>query len=325
MLKSRLEIAQFKVGRSWQNLPFKSVEPQLEREVKLRQPESFPNHDYERRTTLDSPPGEPAFLVPDLPSRGRVTVNEAPATTSNHNGATSLNHAHGTRQGSSPLKRHRSPTPEYDLPAPGPSPLKYRASNINIRDRMTPSSPPPTMMTTTNGTHRFTTPPPPPSTPPASHLRSSRVPSSSSAGKADTEEGADLLLYLATSPSPAKSRRSHRGLLDFSSPPPAPMRGSSAVNTPVGAGFNLSEFLNFSPSPAQVARIGPRFERDALLGGNTAGVGGGSGAIAAAAASSATTGSTDRLGLGHGTFQPARLTYEDSPTSRMPTRQWDGL
>ncbi|CCG81299.1 Putative uncharacterized protein [Taphrina deformans PYCC 5710] len=254
MLRSRLEIAQFKVGRSWQNLPFKSVEPQLEREVKLRHPEAFENTDLLDHPSLASPPREVEFLVPDLPNRARhndegSALRQSPFGADN---ATTVEHAHQTRQGTSPLKRQRSPSPPHDSPVMASSPLNYRASSSNIRERMDPRSP--------NG-HYST---PPPSTPPPSHLRSART------NKADTEEGADLLLYLATSPSPAKSRRVNRAI-EFSSPPP--IRGSSAVNTPVGAGFNLSEFLNFSPSPAPAAR--GRFD------GNK--------------------------------FSPAKLTYDDSP------------
>lgn len=296
MLKSRLEIAQFKVGRSWQNLPFKSVEPQLEREVKLRHPEAFDDLDLHDPPHLEATHRDVEFVVPQLPHRGRPPQETTTTTTStNHQTrpATPSSIPYATtgpdldavpRHGISPLKRHRSPSTESNSPELGSSPLKYRASQGALRDRIDPRSP--------NGLST----PPPPSTPPPSHLRSRLLSdphshhhhphaSSSSNTKADTEEGADLLLYLATSPSPAKGRRARQ--LDMSSPP-APMRASSAVNTPVGAGFNLSEFLNFSPSPAQVTRPGQRFEA---------------------------TGTK---------FSPAKLTYDDSPV-RLASRRLEGI
>lgn len=139
----------------------------------------------------------------------------------------------------SPLKRRRSEAADRDSLDLDSSPLKYRASTPNFKDHDLPTS---------NIT-------PPPSTPPPSHLRPSDRHQSF---KQDAEEGADLLLYLATSPSPAKPRRLTR-TLEYSSPPP--MRASSAVNTPMG-GFNLSEFLNFTPSPAQAQAQAQRLRFD---------------------------------------------------------------
>lgn len=223
MLKSRLEIAQFKVGRSWQNLPFKSVEPQLEREAKLRNPDAYVLGEASQ-TAPTSPSRDAAFVVPDLPIRGRHHDNPirqpTPVNASMHGGTEQ------TRSRVSPLKRQRSVSSERDTFEIASSPIKHRPSTSSFREH-----------TSLNGGHIT----PPPSTPPPFHLYNARRRS----GREDTEEGADLLLYLATSPSPAKSRKLNRGGFEFSSPPP--IRGSSAVNTPVGAGFNLSEFLNFTP------------------------------------------------------------------------------
>lgn len=76
------------------------------------------------------------------------------------------------------------------------------------------------------------------------------------------EEGADLLLYLAASPSPAV--KSNRGRMErLSTPPPkgnkldlpssmmmTPGGGNLFPNTP-GQGFDFAEFVNITPSPAQ--------------------------------------------------------------------------
>lgn len=81
-----------------------------------------------------------------------------------------------------------------------------------------------------------------------------------------SEEGADLLLYLATSPSPANPSRSR--MQPPSTPPPkTPGLPSSMMTTPGGAGgflasfnpntpsqhFDFADFVNITPSPAQSA------------------------------------------------------------------------
>lgn len=76
------------------------------------------------------------------------------------------------------------------------------------------------------------------------------------------EEGADLLLYLAASPSPAV--KANRGRMErLTTPPPktgkldlpssmmmTPGGGNLFPNTPSQA-FDFSEFVNITPSPAQ--------------------------------------------------------------------------
>jgi hypothetical protein len=82
----------------------------------------------------------------------------------------------------------------------------------------------------------------------------------------DGEEGADLLLYLATSPSPAKGGQIAKTVIQAPSTPPAkstPLPSSHMTpgtsgagflgfgpNTP-GTNFNFADFVNVTPSPAQ--------------------------------------------------------------------------
>lgn len=87
-----------------------------------------------------------------------------------------------------------------------------------------------------------------------------------------TEEGADLLLYLATSPSPAnnpaRNRQVHNHMNPPSTPPPRNLAlPSSMMTTPGGGGgllggigpytpgqnFDFADFVNITPSPAQNA------------------------------------------------------------------------
>lgn len=102
----------------------------------------------------------------------------------------------------------------------------------------------------------------PPSTPP---MRNRSLKRRSKEKLSDTkEEGADLLLYLAASPSPAVKSKSR--MEPPSTPPPRKEPGlpSSMMTTPGGAGgnnllfpatpgqpFDFSDFVNVTPSPAQ--------------------------------------------------------------------------
>ncbi|MCJ1274201.1 hypothetical protein MMC21_001996 [Puttea exsequens] len=96
----------------------------------------------------------------------------------------------------------------------------------------------------------------PPRTPPPTRSRSARHRNGNEAG----EEGADLLLYLATSPSPANPRNKSSQIYSPSTPPsnlalPSSMMGTSGLagfNTP-GQQFNFADFVNITPSPAQGA------------------------------------------------------------------------
>lgn len=95
----------------------------------------------------------------------------------------------------------------------------------------------------------------PPCTPPPTRTRAARQ------RKAGGEEGADLLLYLATSPSPAKAAtRSSRIFAPSTPPSNAQTISSSMMNTPgmtafntPGQNFNFADFVNVTPSPAQGA------------------------------------------------------------------------
>ena len=102
----------------------------------------------------------------------------------------------------------------------------------------------------------------PPRTPPPTRSRAARQRKSNAAG----EEGADLLLYLATSPSPANPGFKSAQVFAPSTPPSNNQAVASAMmstpgmggfNTP-GQQFNFADFVNVTPSPAQGAFIGSR-------------------------------------------------------------------
>ncbi|KAF2751809.1 hypothetical protein M011DRAFT_414687, partial [Sporormia fimetaria CBS 119925] len=121
---------------------------------------------------------------------------------------------------------------------------------------------------------RSSPPPRAPRTPPPGIARSARLRHESLLAAGARREGpsgaddAGLLMYLATSPSPAHPEGSKTRMQAPSTPPPkATPLPSSMMSTPGGggapfAGFGLStpsanlnftEFLNLSPSPAQVS------------------------------------------------------------------------
>ncbi|KAK2738937.1 hypothetical protein FQN57_006731 [Myotisia sp. PD_48] len=86
--------------------------------------------------------------------------------------------------------------------------------------------------------------PPSPRTPPP--RRNSRF-----AGHRNTEDGADLLLYLANSPTPATvGGKPHVPEFPPSTPPTQFAGLHSLISTP-GQHFNFADFVNVTPSPAQ--------------------------------------------------------------------------
>ena len=102
----------------------------------------------------------------------------------------------------------------------------------------------------------------PPRTPPPTRNRAARQRKGTAAG----EEGADLLLYLATSPSPANPGAKGSRVFAPSTPPsnnqalPSSMMstpGMGGFGTP-GQQFNFADFVNVTPSPAQGAFLGSR-------------------------------------------------------------------
>lgn len=102
----------------------------------------------------------------------------------------------------------------------------------------------------------------PPRTPPPTRNRAARQRKGNVAG----EEGADLLLYLATSPSPANPGVKSSRIFAPSTPPsnnqalPSSIMstpGMGGFNTP-GQQFNFADFVNVTPSPAQGAFVGSR-------------------------------------------------------------------
>jgi hypothetical protein len=106
-------------------------------------------------------------------------------------------------------------------------------------------------------------PPRYPRTPSPGASRSGRLRNKAFNHSTRQDDAADLLMLLATSPSPAVNSKT-RNMNPPSTPPQKTPLPSSILNTPGGGsnfvglgaatpGFNFSDFLNVTPSPAQAA------------------------------------------------------------------------
>ncbi|KJZ72399.1 hypothetical protein HIM_08202 [Hirsutella minnesotensis 3608] len=298
-LQNRLALAQFKTKHGWEDLTLDSIEPKLEEELKRKRlcdgdvlsdsSSSASDLPYPTRTLMSSPLKAPIFSDAIGSSNGssghrkrtyfasfdnsssspskRFRTSPTPHKPSTGNSAWKDNRqlAH-----SSPIKPRRLPhfttsggpdvsffkqrrltnglkSPNFAAPSDDDDDLpSHSIDTANLR-----SSPPrtPPMQTRSLGTRR------------------SKENATANGGKSG-EEGADLLLYLAASPSPAV--KSNRGRMErLTTPPPktpktpktskldlpssmmtTPGGGNLFPNTP-GQGFDFADFVNITPSPAQ--------------------------------------------------------------------------
>lgn len=288
-LQNRLALAQFKAKHGWEDLTLDSIEPKLEEELRRKRmcdgdvlsdsSSSASDLPYPTRTLMSSPLKATVFsdavgssngssghhkrtylasfensLSPSKRSRASPTAHKSQATWKD---------SHQLSQ-SSPIKHRRLPhfttsggpdisfkqrrmtnglkSPNFAAPSDDEDYVpahSFSASNLR-------SSPPrtPPMQTRSLGSSR------------------SRENLAQTNGGKSGEEGADLLLYLAASPSPAV--KPNRGRMErLTTPPPkngkldlpssmmtTPGGGNLFPNTP-GQGFDFADFVNITPSPAQ--------------------------------------------------------------------------
>jgi len=195
-------------------------------------------------------------------------LRSSPTTHKSFSGYSSWKDNHQLAQ-SSPIKPRRQ---QHFTTSTGPDVSLYQSTRTFARDLTSPN-----LGTISDDdddllpTHSFTARnvrSSPPTTPP---MRNRTLPgrqdiekaASGAEGAKTGEEGADLLLYLAASPSPAVP--SARTRMEPPSTPPSkinrdlglpsshmttPGGGTLFPNTP-GQGFDFSDFVNITPSPAQ--------------------------------------------------------------------------
>ncbi|KAF8866056.1 hypothetical protein BDZ45DRAFT_330690 [Acephala macrosclerotiorum] len=295
-LKARLALAQYKAARGWEDLTLDTIEPKVDEELRRSRPMSsgdiFSDSSSSTasefrfsgsRTLMSSPLKGPAIFSDQVGSRSGSGSSTGYRKRTYHN---SFEHPGSP---SSSRKRYRS------FPTAGRS---VNAGRTSWKDhQLTQSSPikprKHTHFTTSSGpglsffsgsdeihstnfaaasddeentlpAHSFNIRSSPPRTPSPPRNRGSL--GRRSKDKKLGEEGADLLLYLATSPSPANPTSRAR-MPPPSTPPPKNLAlpssmmtttpsgllsGFGAPNTPSQA-FDFSDFVNITPSPAQSA------------------------------------------------------------------------
>ncbi|KAH8887079.1 hypothetical protein GQ53DRAFT_332661 [Thozetella sp. PMI_491] len=291
-IQNRLALAQFKTKHGWEDLTLDSIEPKFEEELRRKRisegdvlsdsSSSASELPYPTRTLMSSPLKAALFsdaigsgsghrkrtyLASFDNSLSSPSKRFRASPTNNHrsfSGAiSSWKESHQLAQ-SSPIKPRRQ---QHFTTSTGPN-VSFFAGTGHIGDSLT--SPnyaahsdedddllPAHSFQATNVRSS------PPSTPPM-RLRDAVRPKDSAPAVASEnktgEEGADLLLYLAASPSPAT--RPKNRMEPPSTPPPrnklalpssmmtTPGGGNPFPNTP-GLAFDFSDFVHMTPSPAQ--------------------------------------------------------------------------
>ena len=290
-LQDRLALANIKIKHGWQYRSIDSIEPEIERELKRKRTNS--NSDlYSDTSSIASGPCFSSTGIPSSsPLTGPMFSDDIPRSGSSYGSAKRFKMEYSsTRSVPNSLTRTklapgrtapRSWKSAHNLPES--SPIAYHKRPY---PSMAPSfaSETSTIMDTSSISedddqdlplHSFqlssdpqisSSPPrtPPPDLARSARLRSKAFDSSPQSSHTNGgKEGADLLLFLAASPSPAM-RVTRTPMFPPSTPPtkhtPLP---SSMMSTPGGraflgfdlntpcAGFNFADFVNVTPSPGQ--------------------------------------------------------------------------
>jgi hypothetical protein len=294
-----LALAQFKAARGWEDLTLDTIEPRIEEELRLRRPTSsgdllsdsssnsgsefrYPN----TRQLMSSPlKGSAIFsddITPrssggsngprkrsyyDLPSSGpsRKRLRSSPAVSRSFSARDTAWREQRQLTQSSPIKPRKH---THFTTSSGPDVSFYRGSSqmpddLHSTNYAATSEDEDSLLPT----HSFNIRSSPPSTPPPVRNRShlGRRTTKDKHGKSG-EEGADLLLYLATSPSPAIPSTRARMQPPSTPPPKSSPLPSSMMTTPSGGtnllsvfggpntpsqNFDFADFVNITPSPAQ--------------------------------------------------------------------------
>ncbi|KAJ2904642.1 cyclin-dependent kinase [Zalerion maritima] len=304
-LQNRLALAQFKTKHGWEDLTLDKIEPKVEEEIRRKRAlegdglsdssSSTSDLPYPSRTLMSSPLKAPATLFSDAitgPSSSSGSTGHRKRTYhafDSYNAASILSSptkrfrlsptAHRSASASSlsvprtgagqstPIKSRRS----QHFPPSSAAPSFFSQSQPNFNASLSDSEEDDTLLPAHSFHPSQIARSSPPRTPPPSH----RGEPSSRATK--SEEGADLLLYLAASPSPAPKRQgglksNNSGTSTLMEPPSTPpsravRNRGDAEGTPVlpssmmtpgglfpatpGPAFDLSDFVNITPSPAQ--------------------------------------------------------------------------
>ncbi|KAI0121656.1 hypothetical protein BJ170DRAFT_704307 [Xylariales sp. AK1849] len=290
-LQGRLALAHFKTKHGWEDLTLESIEPKYDEIRGRRLPDGDVLSDsssstselpYPTRTLMSSPLKAPLFSDAIGSSNGSTghrkrtymasfdmtmssptkRFRSSPTAHKSFNGE-SLWKAHRQLTQSSPIKPRRQ---QHFTTSTGPNVSFYQGSRRVSVDLTSPNfaAPPSDDEDDFLPVHSFQVDhnrASPPRTPPMRNRSLNRRSKTKGTGNGSKEEGADLLMYLAASPSPAVPSTKTR-MEPPSTPPPRrePALPSSMMTTPGGGSFfpqtpgqhfDFSDFVNITPSPAQ--------------------------------------------------------------------------
>ncbi|KAK3720546.1 hypothetical protein LTR37_003595 [Vermiconidia calcicola] len=290
-LQDRLALANVKIQNGWENMSFDLIEAQVDERMRRKRPASSNDTISDTASTvssrvqssigLDSSPLTAPIFSDDLHGSGRSSKRVRPAdlqklpssgpATGRRTRVASARQASWKKKHSLPDSPPISHAKHARFPSSNPTHLSFISEGSTIPDD--PPSPEfsedddadlPVHSFTINASTRITSSPP--QTPPPDR-RMKKVHNVSWSRTPKTgEEGADLLLYLATSPSTAKIQQTKTVVQPPSTPPckstPLPsshmtpgMSGGGFLgfgpNTPGTTNFNFADFVNVTPSPAQ--------------------------------------------------------------------------
>ncbi|KAI5466485.1 hypothetical protein BGZ63DRAFT_348420 [Mariannaea sp. PMI_226] len=293
-LQNRLALAQFKTKHGWEELTLDTIEPKVEEEMRRKRlaegdvlsdsSSSTSDFPYPSRGLMSSPLKAPLFSDAIGSSNGSTghrkrtyfatfeTVSSSPnkrfrGSPTAHKGASALSAWRDTHQltHSSPIKPRRQ---QHFTTSGGPDVSFFQQRLMNglaSPNFAAPSDDDDDLLPvhSFNVTNVRSSPPrtPPMRTRSLANKRNKEDSASGTNGKTG-EEGADLLLYLAASPSPAV--RTTKTRMDPPSTPPQKSSKmdlpSSMMMTPGGGNlfpttpsqaFDFADFVNITPSPAQ--------------------------------------------------------------------------
>ncbi|KAF2086310.1 hypothetical protein K490DRAFT_20855, partial [Saccharata proteae CBS 121410] len=297
-LQNRLALANVKIKHGWENLSIDSIEPRIEMELKRKRPASSIETMSDSSSSisdrfhplglLDSSPLAAPIFSDDFGRSGgsfkRVRYQQ-PSTlrrpaSSNH-ARTRVRTASGSATTWKSSYRLPESSPAYRKHAhfsvPHAPTLSFVSEGSTIAD-----DPPSPLMSETddddlpvssfqlNSSHMRSSPPiESPRTPPPGLARSARLRNDTFTTTPRNHhhgaEDASLLMYLATSPSPAHPNSKTRAIPPSTPPQKQTPLPSSMMTTPgagafngfgyatPGANLNFADFLNMTPSPAQIA------------------------------------------------------------------------
>jgi Whi5 like len=293
VLQNRLALANVKIKNGWGTLPLETIEPRIEQELKRKRPSSSSEAFSDTASTTSdrlfqsgapiSSPLTAPFFTDELPKSGssrsskRSRYQSAPQhRTSNSHNRTDV----GPSQSRTWKKTHRllQSSPGYQghtarFTASHQPSLSFVSEVSTVPDE--PLSPSHSEEDDSDlPLHSFaihprqirSSPPRIPRTPSPDVARSARLRSKPFNASSRNEDAADLLMFLAASPSPAVPGNKSR-MNPPSTPPQKTPLPSSMMSTPGGGGsgfigfgaatpgmgFNFADYLNVTPSPAQAA------------------------------------------------------------------------